>query len=288
MKTIHSSDDLVDACLAAVREKTLYVRGAFGWPMTDENKQRALAAYAYNRRADRAGKIAKADSATFGFDCVCFLKALLWGWTADSTKRYGGAVYLAGGVPDVSERAMIAACNEVSRDFTALEPGEMLWMPGHMGIYVGDGLAVECTPAWADGVQVTAVLNIGRKEGFPGRTWVSHGRLPYVTYPERACFSVAQWQQAAAADGFAFPKYGTDGIWGADCAAVAARAVCRRRGQYLYPALTKLVQQAVRVEADGKFGPKTEKAVKQWQQARGLAADGQVGILTWKKMLGVK
>lgn len=288
MKTIHSSDDLVGACLAAVREKTLYVRGAFGWPMNPENKQRAQGAYVYNRRADRAEKIRKADESTFGFDCVCFLKALLWGWEADKSKRYGGAVYLSGGVPDITEGDMIAACSHVSRDFSCVVPGEMLWMPGHMGIYVGNGLAVECTPAWSDGVQVTAVLNMGSKEGYHGRAWVKHGKLPYITYREQAALSVRQWQQAAIADGFAFPKFGADGIWGAECAAVAARAVCRRRGQYLYPNLTRLVQQAVNVAADGKFGPKTEEAVQAWQRHHGLIADGQVGILTWKKLMEVK
>lgn len=288
MQTIHSSNDLAAACLAAAKQKTLYVRGAFGWPMTEQNKQRALAAYAYNRRADRAAQLLKADADTFGFDCVCFLKALLWGWEADKTKRYGGAVYLTGGVPDVDEATMLAVCRDVSRDFSCIETGEMLWMPGHMGVYVGDGLAAECSPAWDDGVQVTAVLNIGSKEGYHGRAWVKHGKLPYVTYPEAPKFTVAQWQRAAVIDGFAFPRYGTDGLWGKECAAVATRAVCRRRGQYLYPQLTKLVQQAVNVASDGKFGPKTEEAVKLWQQSHGLAADGQVGINTWKMMLGVK
>ncbi len=40
-------------------------------------------------------------------------------------------------------------------------------------------------------------------------------------------------------------------------------------------------------EPDGKFGPNTEGAVKSFQKAQGLDADGIVGPNTWTKLLGV-
>lgn len=48
----------------------------------------------------------------------------------------------------------------------------------------------------------------------------------------------------------------------------------------------KKLQTKLGVEPIGKFGPKTEAAVKEWQAANGLTADGLVGDGTWAKMFG--
>ncbi|MBQ8579353.1 MAG: peptidoglycan-binding protein [Oscillospiraceae bacterium] len=288
---IKTSADLVAVAKLAAKCKTIYVKGCWGAPMTEQNKIRWLNAYSYNRRWDRKAKIQAATNDTFGFDCVCFIKGLLWGWNADAKRMYGGAGYAVNDVPDIAEDAMIAACKDVYTDFFTIQPGEVVYMPGHIGIYIGDGLVIEASPAWADGVQTTALLNIGKKTGYKGRTWVKHGKLPYIDYPapeEKPAFTVKQWQQAAIADGFAFPKYGPDGTWGAECASVATKAVCKRRVFYTYPNLTRLVQKAVGVTVDGKFGAKTKAAVISYQQRHGLTPDGEVGINTYKMMMGIK
>lgn len=48
----------------------------------------------------------------------------------------------------------------------------------------------------------------------------------------------------------------------------------------------KKLQEKLGVEAIGKFGPKTEAAVKAWQKANGLKDDGIVGDGTWGKLFG--
>jgi len=50
----------------------------------------------------------------------------------------------------------------------------------------------------------------------------------------------------------------------------------------------KKLQQKLGLSADGDFGPKTETAVKSWQTANGLTADGVVGSVTWTKMFGAE
>jgi putative chitinase len=46
------------------------------------------------------------------------------------------------------------------------------------------------------------------------------------------------------------------------------------------------LQTKLGINNDGVFGPGTEKAVKSWQQANGLIADGIVGNVTWAKLFG--
>ncbi len=184
---ITTGKELADAALNVAKNyKTLYVMGCFGAPMTAANKKRYTQNHNYNKRAARTAMINAASADTFGFDCVCLIKGLLWGWCGDASKSYGGATYptaamfAAGAVPDLSADGMIAVCKDVSTDFSKIEVGEAVWMSGHIGVYIGGGLAVECTPSWQNKAQVTA-CNCA-KSGYNRRNWTKHGKLPYVTY----------------------------------------------------------------------------------------------------------
>jgi putative chitinase len=49
----------------------------------------------------------------------------------------------------------------------------------------------------------------------------------------------------------------------------------------------KKLQIKLGVDPIGKFGPKTEAAVKSWQSEHGLTADGIVGDKTWNVIMGI-
>ena len=164
----------------ATNYKTLYVMGCFGAPMTAANKKRYIDHHPYNKQPARVKLINAASADTFGFDCVCLIKGVLWGWTGDKSKIYGGAKYAINGVPDVDANTMINLCSEVSTDFSKIEVGEAVWTNGHIGVYIGNGLAIECTPAWKNRVQITA-CNCS-KPGYNTRKWKKHGKLPYIDY----------------------------------------------------------------------------------------------------------
>lgn len=182
MKSKEFVERLIDA---AKNHKTLYVMGCFGAPMTEANKKRYCNNHTYNKQTARTKMIQAATTDTFGFDCVCLIKGILWGWTGNKSKTYGGAGYAVNGVPDIGADTMITKCSGVTTgDWDKIIPGEAVWLSGHIGVYIGDGLAVECTPKWENDVQITAVGNIGAKAGYNTRKWSKHGRLPYVDYSD--------------------------------------------------------------------------------------------------------
>lgn len=164
---------------------TLYVMGCFGAPLTGGNVTRYCQNHQYNKQAARTAMIKAVANKTppvYGFDCVNLIKGILWGWIGDASKTYGGAVYKANGVPDTSADGMIRLCKEVSTDFSKILPGEAVWLSGHIGVYIGGGVVIECSPAFKNCVQETACLNIGPIAGMNGRKWTKHGKIPYVTY----------------------------------------------------------------------------------------------------------
>ena len=107
-------DKLVDI---AKNYKTLYVMGCFGAPMTAANKKRYTGNHEYNRQSARVAMINAASADTFGFDCVCLIKGVLWGWNGDASRVYGGADYAVNGVPDIGADTMITKCSGVTTDF---------------------------------------------------------------------------------------------------------------------------------------------------------------------------
>lgn len=178
---VMKNTEFVQKCIDIAKNyKTLYVMGCFGAPLNSANKARYINHHSFNRQASRRAMINGADCDTFGFDCVCLIKGVLWGWNGDKNAVYGGAKYAVNSVPDVSADGMLAECYDVSEDFKETEMGEAVWTPGHIGVYIGGGLAVECTPLWENCVQITACNS--DRTGYNRRNWKKHGKLPYISY----------------------------------------------------------------------------------------------------------
>lgn len=240
--------EFVSELKSIVNKKTLYVMGCFGAPMTAANKIRYTNNHNYNKQSNRLSMIKSASSDTFGFDCVGLIKGILWGWDGSTDKVYGGAEYASNGVPDINADAMIARCSALSTDFSSIEIGEAVWIPGHIGVYIGDGKVVECSPQWRNGVQVTSK-----------RKWQKHGKLPYIKYSAN----------------------------GANVVNIELSVLkSNSRGEHVKTLQRLLVGFGYDLKVDGAFGTITDNVVRIYQRKNGLSADGIVGKKTWNKLLG--
>ena len=276
--------------------KTLYVLGCLGAPMNITNKRRYTNNNSYNKR--RASIINSATADTFGFDCVCLIKGVLWGWNGDKNKNYGGATYCSNGVPDVGADQIMKYCTGVSTNFNNIKVGEVVHMSGHVGVYIGDGLVVECTPKWENDVQITALENIGKKAGYNSRKWTNHGKLEWIEYvnPEPSDKYVTGervkvWQTVM--DRVYKCGLDVDGSYGPISQKMAnkhqlykkAFVGLRIRNDYVVWLQRRLKELEYSIVVDGSFWKDTDKIVRQFQKDRNLKVDGYVGKDTVRELL---
>lgn len=130
------------------------------------------------------GDWCKWNGSAYNMDCVCMIKGILWGFNFDKNAPHGGAIYGSNGVYDDGTEQIINRCSDVSNDFSYIEPGELLHMDGHVGVYVGNRQVIECTAGWEGGVLYSTIGPNGERtrNGRQIYSWTSHGKLPYITY----------------------------------------------------------------------------------------------------------
>ncbi len=154
---------------------TVYMMGTFGAPVSEKLISQKVNQYPQNYSAGRQGLLrGKIPDAPWAFDCVGLIKGILWGWTADRSKSFGGAKYRSNDVPDINANTMAKRCLQRSETMEQILPGEAVYMNGHIGVYVGNGKVVESTLTGRyDGVVITDLAY---------RKWQGHGKLPWITY----------------------------------------------------------------------------------------------------------
>lgn len=175
-----TSDDFCTKLKAIVQNyKTLYVNGGIGYRLNANGKSRALTNL-NNRTLSRSKAIKNADEHTWAFDCNNLLMSVIYGWCGDESKIYGGADYSH---PTwYTTEGLLNCCSDVSSNFNNIERGELVWIKGHVGCYIGNGIVVECTPKWNNCVQFTNLGNLPQYKKGNYRVWSKHGKLPFISY----------------------------------------------------------------------------------------------------------
>ena len=99
-------------------------------------------------------------------DCVGLIKGYLWSENSNSTPIYNSK-------QDKDVSGMKANCTETGNIKTIPElPGVLVFMEGHVGIYIGNGKVIEAR-GHAYGVVETNLV---------GRGWTKWGKLDWITY----------------------------------------------------------------------------------------------------------
>lgn len=103
-------------------------------------------------------------------DCVGLIKGYLWSDSATAKPKYNSS-------QDVSANGMLNACKEKGTINTIPDiAGVLVFMPGHVGIYIGDGYVIE-----ARGHQYGVVKTI-----LSARPWKNWGKCPWIDYSDSA------------------------------------------------------------------------------------------------------
>jgi len=247
-------------CKEILKFKTCYAKGTFGQCATPAFINRKAEQYPGWYTDEKVAMLKALPDETRLFDCAGVIKGTMWG--------FPNLVYTSNGVRDMNDQGLWDCCLEKSTDFSNIQVGELLWMQGHVGVYIGDGLGIESTGKWKNGVQITAVSNIGIAFGYNSRTWSGHGKLPFISYDKG---NGSNLNEKPKVDISTYPILRKGSV-----------------GKYVKILQTLLLEKGCDpLGIDGKFGKNTLAAVKKFQGSntdvygRKLEVDGAVGKLTW-------
>lgn len=251
--------------------RTVYIKGGIATYISKRNIQAMQGMYPswYTNSKIKERFEPKYEKNYWGFDCSGLIKAAVWGFTAQKAFR-STIGYSINGLPDfpVGTYGEMSEVAVLSTDWSDIMPGEILFTPGHVGVYVGDGLAVECTPSWSGGVQYTCVGNLGKIDGYNTRNWGYHGKLRCIRY----------LKEEKESEG--------------DTVNIEMKVLKKGAKDKQVKTLQRLLfgmgyedQNGDKLVIDGSFGGKTDFALRCFQNDKGLAVDGSCGAKTWEALL---
>ena len=142
-----------------------YWYGTFGNKATQSLLTAKAKQYPGHYTSDRMPKY-KSQIGERVHDCVGLIKGYLWSDSPTATPKYNSA-------QDVSANGMLGKCREQGSISTIPEiPGILVFMSGHVGVYIGGGYVIE-----ARGFNYGVV-----KTKLSARPWTRWGKCPYITY----------------------------------------------------------------------------------------------------------
>lgn len=208
-----------------------------------------------------ASRVLRARSMHIGrrvHDCIGLVKGYLWSDSPTAKPVYNAS-------QDVSAPAMEKLCTEHG-DISRIPeiPGLLVFFTGHVGVYAGGGRVLEAR-GFSYGVVETKLADR------PFRTW---GKCPYIDYSSAPSDIAGGAAKGEKLVNITLPQLSQ-----------GSRSGSVSTLQRLLRSHSFKGASGKAIAVDGIFGSETAAAVRKYQQARSLAADGIVGKATWSALL---
>lgn len=238
---------------------TKYAKGCSGQRLTRQLLTARRAKYSWYNEPSKQDKtktnyqylLQFCNGKWFVADCCGLIKGIRAGYRAD------GTVGKMTTKIDQTIKEMVADLRAVRTDYENAEVGEMVFFKDYSHVMVISEKGkqdIESAPS-LDGVAETSLYHQ------PSARVGGAGKLPWVNYTSDTPTPAPVKEDEV--------KY-------------SELEVCRKGSK---GDAVRTIQANVKVFVDGVFGSDTENAVKKYQKAHKLTADGIVGEKTWKAMI---
>ena len=139
------------------------------------------------------------DKQVWTADCLGFVHTLVNGTVYNKAQNPGGGAVMDDFVNLSDEiTTLVKYCHDVSSVFSKIIPGELLYMDGHVGLYIGEhvpfadgrrfNVAECCKNSFGGGGMLTWVDPDGRRQNHAGGDsagyWTRHGQFNRVDYTD--------------------------------------------------------------------------------------------------------
>ena len=238
--------------MLALGDDTLYVYGSFGRTLTQSLINQKAKQYLYNLpRKSLYKKIMNSKGTEYAFDCVGLIKAYYWGW------NNGKTTYISS--QDKSANGMLAVAKVKGKIETMPEiPGLLVQMNCHIGIYIGNGYVIECTPTKKYAKQSHGGGGVCKTK-LSDRKWKNWCECPYIEYEKEDSFLPAKGYFSLG------DKHENVG----------------KIAEFMYEVFPYYTNKKA---LGDYYGPYLRASIAEFQYRTGLEVDGCVGPLTLAKL----
>ena len=222
----------------------------------------------------KVGGIGRYDSdGTRQFDCCGLFKCFMWHDYSTNNARYYGKTQ-----KDLSCEGLLAEAKEKGDISTIPEiPGVLVYMKGHMGIYIGNGKVIESTVAKFDGKKgrIYKTYFKGSGTGCDGKraTWTKWFKSPYLTYENEVKPAEPTPEQPKKDNFLGSRGYIKLGDKGDNVDKIS---------KFMYKTFPAYTPKSA---LGNYYGPNIQASIKKFQKRTRLESDGCVGPLTLKMLV---